>query len=171
MPLLLFHVIQPVEPLPLSPERSVVRVELYEMARHLAGVETLEVELLFDKPVPGWHGKGAWTSQGRLVIANNGEQAAGGFARRFRDGSDQVRHFAWAFRMFAASDNYDLTARLLHMKEEQDAKARKTALNAADIALNAAARRIVVRVLRKGAGVKPIEASSWIRFIGEALLE
>jgi hypothetical protein len=24
------------------------------------------------KPVPGWHGKGAYTSQGRLIIANNG---------------------------------------------------------------------------------------------------
>ncbi|WP_316812031.1 hypothetical protein [Pedobacter heparinus] len=36
-------------------------------------VNTLAVNKLFEKPVPGWHGKGAYTSQGLLVIANNGE--------------------------------------------------------------------------------------------------
>lgn len=40
-------------------------------------VHTLEGRRLFEKPVPGWHGKGAWTGQGRFVIANNGEHAAG----------------------------------------------------------------------------------------------
>ncbi len=40
-------------------------------------VHTLEGRRLFEKPVPGWHGKGAWTGQGRFVIANNGERAAG----------------------------------------------------------------------------------------------
>ncbi|MBN2309287.1 MAG: hypothetical protein JXR94_09970 [Candidatus Hydrogenedentes bacterium] len=39
-------------------------------------VHTLAVHKLFDKPVPGWHGKGAYTAQGRLVVANNGEAAA-----------------------------------------------------------------------------------------------
>lgn len=38
-------------------------------------VHTLAVKKLFEKPVPGWHGKGAYTSQGLLVIANNGEEA------------------------------------------------------------------------------------------------
>ncbi|MCA9269798.1 MAG: hypothetical protein KDA41_15060, partial [Planctomycetales bacterium] len=33
---------------------------------------------LFLKPAPGWHGKGAYTGQGRLVIANNGESSAAG---------------------------------------------------------------------------------------------
>ena len=36
-------------------------------------VHTLEVRRLFTKPVPGWHGKGGYTAQGRVVIANNGE--------------------------------------------------------------------------------------------------
>ena len=36
-------------------------------------VNTLAVEKLFEKPVPGWHSKGAYTGQGRYVISNNGE--------------------------------------------------------------------------------------------------
>jgi hypothetical protein len=36
-------------------------------------VQTLEPKRLFVKPVPGWHGKGAYTAQGRFIIANNGE--------------------------------------------------------------------------------------------------
>ncbi len=44
-----------------------------------ANVHTLEVTKLFHKPVPGWHAKGAYTSQGRLVWANNGEHAAGDY--------------------------------------------------------------------------------------------
>ena len=47
---------------------------LYEV-----NVHTLEVTKLFHKPVPGWHGKGGYTSQGRLVWANNGEHAAGSY--------------------------------------------------------------------------------------------
>jgi hypothetical protein len=42
-----------------------------------ANVHTLEVKRLFRKPVPGWHGKGGYVSQGRLVVSNNGEHAAG----------------------------------------------------------------------------------------------
>ncbi len=45
-----------------------------------ANVHTLEVTRLFEKPVPGWHGKGGYTSQRRLVVSNNGEQAAGSYA-------------------------------------------------------------------------------------------
>lgn len=41
-------------------------------------VHSLEPRRLFEKPVPGWHGKGAYTAQGRLVIANNGEHPPGG---------------------------------------------------------------------------------------------
>jgi len=40
-------------------------------------VHTLEPKLLFKRPVPGWHGKGGYSGQGRLVLANNGEHAAG----------------------------------------------------------------------------------------------
>lgn len=42
-----------------------------------ANVHTLKVNKLFHKPVPGWHCKGGYTSQGRLVIANNGERGPG----------------------------------------------------------------------------------------------
>ncbi|MDX2248008.1 MAG: hypothetical protein SF052_14580 [Bacteroidia bacterium] len=41
---------------------------VYEMDVH-----TLSVNRLFEKPVPGWHGKGAYVGQGRLIVANNGE--------------------------------------------------------------------------------------------------
>ncbi|MGQ9771287.1 MAG: hypothetical protein ACUVQG_12105 [Thermogutta sp.] len=44
-----------------------------EGAIYEVDVETLAVEKLFVKPVPGWHGKGGYTAQGRVVIANNGE--------------------------------------------------------------------------------------------------
>lgn len=46
--------------------------KLYEV-----DVNTLEVTTLFEKPIPGWHGKGGYTGQGRLVLANNGEEPAG----------------------------------------------------------------------------------------------
>lgn len=41
---------------------------LYEV-----NVHTLSVNKLFHKPVPGWHGKGGYTAQKQLIIANNGE--------------------------------------------------------------------------------------------------
>jgi hypothetical protein len=40
-------------------------------------VHSLQAKRLFSKPVPGWHGKGAYTGQGVFVVANNGEAAAG----------------------------------------------------------------------------------------------
>jgi hypothetical protein len=52
-------------------------VYFYDMEGMLyeANVKTLAVKKLFNKPVPGWHGKGAYTSQNQLVVANNGEEA------------------------------------------------------------------------------------------------
>lgn len=41
-------------------------------------VHSLAGRRLFYKPVAGWHGKGAYTGQGRFVIANNGESPGGG---------------------------------------------------------------------------------------------
>lgn len=41
---------------------------LYEVNLH-----TLAVKRLYKNPLPGWHGKGAYTSQGKLFLANNGE--------------------------------------------------------------------------------------------------
>ena len=44
-----------------------------EGAIYEVDVHSLEVTKLFTKPVPGWHGKGGYTAQKRIVIANNGE--------------------------------------------------------------------------------------------------
>lgn len=44
-----------------------------EGAIYEVDVHSLAVTKLFAKPVPGWHGKGGYTAQGRIVIANNGE--------------------------------------------------------------------------------------------------
>jgi hypothetical protein len=46
-----------------------------EGAIYEVNVHSLEVTKLFAKPFPGWHGKGAYTAQGRVVFANNGERA------------------------------------------------------------------------------------------------
>lgn len=56
------------------------KVYFYEMegALYEVDVHTLAVTRLFKKPVPGWHGKGACSGQGRLVIANNGDRAVPG---------------------------------------------------------------------------------------------
>ena len=36
-------------------------------------VHSLAVNKLFQKPIPGWHGKGGYTAQNKLILANNGE--------------------------------------------------------------------------------------------------
>ncbi|TDE13359.1 hypothetical protein [Dyadobacter psychrotolerans] len=53
------------------------KVYYYEMegALYEADVNTLKVNKLFTYPIPGWHGKGGYTAQGQLVLANNGERA------------------------------------------------------------------------------------------------
>ncbi len=57
-----------------DPENKVL---FYDMEGRVyeVDVHTLEVNLLFEKPVPGWHGKGAYTGQGHFIVANNGEHA------------------------------------------------------------------------------------------------
>lgn len=51
------------------------KVYYYDMEGMLyeADVHTLEVKKLYHNPLPGWHGKGGYTAQGKLVLANNGE--------------------------------------------------------------------------------------------------
>ena len=51
------------------------RVYYFDMegAIYEVDVHSLAVTRLFTKPVPGWHGKGGYTAQKRVVIANNGE--------------------------------------------------------------------------------------------------
>lgn len=55
-----------------DPENMVYYFDMEGML-YEANVHTLESKLLFKKVSPGWHGKGAYVAQGRLVIANNGE--------------------------------------------------------------------------------------------------
>lgn len=54
-------------------------VYFYDMegAVYEVDVHSLAVKKLFTKPVPGWHGKGGYTAQGRVVISNNGEAVVG----------------------------------------------------------------------------------------------
>ena len=55
-----------------SPENMVYYIDMEGMI-YEANVYTLAVKKLFHKPIPGWHAKGGYTGQGRLVMANNGE--------------------------------------------------------------------------------------------------
>nr|WP_153555143.1 hypothetical protein [Roseimaritima sediminicola] len=61
-----------------DPENLVYYIDM-EGSIWEANVHTLATKRLFKKPVPGWHGKGGYTSQGRLVISNNGEHPAGDY--------------------------------------------------------------------------------------------
>lgn len=56
-------------------EDPVNKVYYYDMEGMLyeADVHTLEAKKLYHNPLPGWHGKGGYTAQGKLVLANNGE--------------------------------------------------------------------------------------------------
>lgn len=57
-------------------------------------VHTLKVKKLFHDPLPGWHGKGGYTSQGKFVVSNNGEHASEG--RVTHDVDDwENEHYKW----------------------------------------------------------------------------
>jgi hypothetical protein len=56
----------------IEPARKVYMVDM-EGPIWEVDVRTLEATRLFVTPVPGWHAKGAYTAQGRLIVANNGE--------------------------------------------------------------------------------------------------
>jgi hypothetical protein len=58
----------------LTDPKNMVYLFDMEGAVYEVNVHTLAVKKLFAKPVPGDHGKGGYTAQGRLVIANNGER-------------------------------------------------------------------------------------------------
>ncbi len=54
------------------------KIYMYDMEGMLyeVDVNTLAIEKLFHNPIPGEHGKGAYTAQGKLVVANNGKSGA-----------------------------------------------------------------------------------------------
>lgn len=58
-----------------DPENFVYMIDMEGMIYEV-NVHSLAVNKLFHKPVPGWHAKGAYVSQGKLVMANNGEHVA-----------------------------------------------------------------------------------------------
>ena len=53
-------------------------VYLYDMENmfYEINVHTLALTKLFQDPIPGYHGKGGYTSQGMVVVSNNGETGA-----------------------------------------------------------------------------------------------
>ena len=54
-------------------------VYLYDMENmfYEVNVHSLEFKKLFHDPIPGYHGKGGFTSQGKVVVSNNGETSFG----------------------------------------------------------------------------------------------
>lgn len=76
-----------------DPENMVYMYDMEGMLYEL-NVNTLAVNKLFQDPLPGWHGKGAYTSQGKLVVSNNGEHASEG--RVTQDNDDwESEHYQW----------------------------------------------------------------------------
>lgn len=63
-----------------DPENFVYMVDMEGMIYEVH-VHSLAVNKLFHKPVPGWHAKGAYVAQGRLIMSNNGEHVGGSFKR------------------------------------------------------------------------------------------
>ena len=66
-----------------------------------------------------------------------------GFHESFQDGSDQVRHFCWALRLFANADSPEKAARLLQLKELRDSFTRSVPVNEADRLLNQVAGELI----------------------------
>lgn len=57
-----------------DPENYVYYYDMEGMLYEV-NVHTLEPKLLYKKPLPGWHGKGGYTSQGKLILTNNGTRS------------------------------------------------------------------------------------------------
>ncbi|MDY7396320.1 hypothetical protein UMM65_13800 [Aureibaculum sp. 2210JD6-5] len=76
-----------------DPENLVYYYDMEGMLYEV-NVYSLAVKKLFQDPLPGWHGKGAYTSQGKLVLANNGEHANEGRVTTDTDDWDS-EHYQW----------------------------------------------------------------------------
>ncbi|MHC5064239.1 MAG: hypothetical protein ACYTG5_09715 [Planctomycetota bacterium] len=75
-----------------------------------------------------------------------------GMRIEFRDGSDQIRQFAWAFRVFATSSNPDKSEALLVYEETKASFARNEPINQVDLSLNQAVRGLVADLLGQDRG-------------------
>lgn len=69
-------------------ERSILVYDMEGLLYDL-DLQSRKAGRLFTRAVPGWHGKGAHTGQGVLVVANNGEHVAS-LAKRFEPFEDAV---------------------------------------------------------------------------------
>jgi hypothetical protein len=63
------------------PDRSILVYDMEGLLYEL-DLESRKAKRLFARAVPGWHGKGGYSGQGVLVVANNGEHTAGS-AKKF----------------------------------------------------------------------------------------
>ncbi|MFQ5504192.1 MAG: hypothetical protein ACE5F1_05245 [Planctomycetota bacterium] len=100
-----------------------------------------------------------FTERGPDAISRSGSELyrAGrfgdeGFEEALRDGSDQVRHFCWSFRVFTIHMSRADAEELLRLKEVRDSTRRKEPVNQADLLLNRAARELVEEILGKREG-------------------
>lgn len=76
-----------------DPENMVYYYDMEGMLYEV-NVHNLKVNKLFHDPLPGWHGKGGYTSQGKFVVSNNGEHASEG--RVTHDVNDwENEHYKW----------------------------------------------------------------------------
>lgn len=58
-----------------APERKILVYDMEGLLYEL-DLDSRKAERLFARAVPGWHGKGGYSGQGVLVVANNGEHAS-----------------------------------------------------------------------------------------------
>ena len=59
-----------------EPDRKLLVYDMEGLLYEL-DLESRKAKRLFARAVPGWHGKGGYSGQGVLVVANNGEHASG----------------------------------------------------------------------------------------------
>ena len=59
-----------------EPDRKLLVYDM-EGLHYELDLESRKAKRLFARAVPGWHGKGGYSGQGVLVVANNGEHASG----------------------------------------------------------------------------------------------
>ncbi len=65
-----------------EPVRKILTYDM-EGLLYEVDIPSRKAQRLFVRAVPGWHGKGAYSGQGVLVVANNGEHEAGS-AKKFK---------------------------------------------------------------------------------------
>ncbi len=66
-----------------DPENYVYLFDMEDMFYEV-NVHTLKFKKLFHDPIPGYHGKGGYTSQGKVVVSNNGETNSRGSLDNFK---------------------------------------------------------------------------------------